>query len=116
MQIDSILQSTKRHLGIQEEYGHFDCELIDWINAAFSTLHQLGVGPESPYRISSADNIWSEFIQNEAAIESVREYVYLKVRLVFDPPSSSAVIDAFERYATELEWRLNAASESGEVT
>lgn len=110
--MDSILTSIKKMLGITEEYTHFDADLIMHINSVFTILTQLGVGPKSGFRIENVANTWNEFIQDDdPRYESVKSYLYLKVRLLFDPPLNSAVIDSINRMAGELEWRLNIESE-----
>lgn len=107
--MESILTSIKKLLGIAEEYEHFDSDIMIHINSAFSILNQLGVGPEEGFAIKDKTAAWSDFIQDEQNIESVRSYVYLKVKLLFDPPLSSAVMESINRSINELEWRLNAA-------
>lgn len=110
--MNSILTSIKKLLGIAEEYEHFDADLIMHINSVFMILTQLGVGPAEGFIIQDEDATWDEFIQGETNIEAVRSYVYLKVKLLFDPPLSSAVIESTNRLINELEWRLNVAAES----
>lgn len=112
--IESILTSIKKLLGITEEYTHFDPDIIIHINSAFMVLGQLGVGPTNGYTISDASAVWSDFIGDETNIEAVKTYVYLKVRMMFDPPQSSAVMDAIKTQISELEWRLNVAVDPGE--
>ena len=117
--MESILTSVKKALGITEDYIQFDPELIMFINMAFSVLTQLGVGPASGYMITSESETWSDFLGTTAPLdtqlEMVKTYVYLKVRLVFDPPTGS-VLDAFNRQISELEWRLNVAVDPGDKT
>lgn len=110
--MNSILTSIKKLLGIAEEYEHFDADLIMHINSVLMILTQLGVGPAEGFLIRDEDATWDEFIQGETNIEAVRTYVYLKVKLLFDPPLSSAVIESTNRLISELEWRLNVAAES----
>lgn len=107
--MESILTSVKKMLGIPEDYEHFDADIIMHINSVFMILTQLGVGPAEGFTIMDEDAIWSDFIQDKKTIESVKSYMYLKVRLLFDPPLSSAVIDSMNRLISELEWRLNVA-------
>lgn len=109
---ESILNSTKKAMGIQEDYTHFDPELIMHINSTFSTLHQLGVGPEEAFMINDANTLWETFTNDEAVINSVKTYMFLKVKLVFDSPPTSHARTSFEKMAEELEWRLNVASET----
>lgn len=111
--VDSILTSIKKLLGPEEVYEQFDTDIIMHINSAFSTLTQLGVGPEEGFVIKDKTAIWTDFIQDDKRLEFVKTYIYLKVKLVFDPPLSSSVLDAMNRQINELEWRLNVAVDSG---
>lgn len=111
--MDSILTSIKKMLGIVEEYEHFDPELIMYINSAFMVLNQLGVGPIAPFTISDSEACWSDFA-SDGDIEAVRSYVYLKVKLIFDPPSSSFVLESINKQIAELEWRMNVICEQQE--
>lgn len=106
---DSILISVKKLLGIAKDYEHFDTDVIIHINSAFSILTQLGVGPPSGFIVSGADTKWNDFISDLSQIEMIKSYVYQKVRLMFDPPASSAAIDALQRSINEFEWRINVA-------
>lgn len=108
-----ILQTIRELLGIKDpEYTHFDNDLIIHINSAFSTLFQLGVGDkEHAFRITGQRDKWSDFIKDKDQIESVKDYVYLKVRMIFDPPSSSSTMEAYKSAISELEWRLNVADD-----
>ena len=107
--MDSILTSIKKLLGIAEDYTHFDTDIIIHINSIFSILTQLGVGPETGFSIRDATTLWTEFTQDDTTIEMVKTYVYLKVRLIFDPPANSSVTASIEKAISELEWRLNVA-------
>lgn len=109
--MESILTSIKKLLGISEEYEHFDADLIMHINSVFMILTQLGVGPSEGFRITDSSENWVDFIPEPARIELVKSYMYLKVKLLFDPPSSSAVIESMNRMISEFEWRLNVAAE-----
>lgn len=109
--VDSILTSIKKLLGIEEEYEHFDTDIIMHINSVFSTLTQLGVGPSDGFSISDKKATWNDFLKNDKNLDSVRSFVYLKVRLLFDPPTSSAVIESMNRQASEFEWRINVAAD-----
>lgn len=106
--MESILTSIKKQLGIVEEYDHFDPEIIMCINTALFTLTQIGVGPSEGFTISDKATTWSEFTDT-SKIEAVKTYVYMKVRLAFDPPASSAHIESIKNQISELEWRLNVA-------
>jgi hypothetical protein len=109
--MDSILTSIKKLLGIAEDYKEFDTDIIIHINTAFSKLNQLGVGPEEGFSIKDKTSVWTEFLADAKNLESVKTYVYLIVRLVFDPPQSSAVMTSMENTINQLEWRLNVAAE-----
>lgn len=107
--MDSILTSIKKLLGISEDYTQFDSDLIMHINSVFLNLTQLGVGPESGFTIEDEYTEWSDFIKNDAQLQAVKSYMYLKVKLLFDPPLSSSVIESMNRMIAELEFRLNVA-------
>lgn len=109
--MDSILTSIKKLLGITEEYTHFDTDLIIHINSVFATLTQLGVGPSEGFVIVDKDDTWEQFTNDNILIESVKSYMYLKVKLLFDPPTSSAVSESYKQMINEFEWRLNVAAE-----
>ena len=111
--MESILTSIKKLLGLTEDYDQFDTDIIMHINTVFMNLTQLGVGPERGFYIEDADATWDEFINTDKNIQlnAVKTYIYLKVKLLFDPPLSSAVIESTNRMIDELEWRLNAAVE-----
>lgn len=107
--MDSILTSIKKLLGISEDYTQFDSDLIMHINSVFLNLTQLGVGPESGFTIEDEYTEWTDFIKNDAQLQAVKSYMYLKVKLLFDPPLSSSVIESMNRMIAELEFRLNVA-------
>jgi hypothetical protein len=107
----SILTSTKKILGIAEDYTAFDTDIITHINSVFSTLTQLGVGPEDGFMIEDSSSMWDDFYVDDNQFNAVRSYVYLRVRLLFDPPTTSYLIAAFDRQVAELEWRLNVHRE-----
>ena len=112
----SILNSTKKILGIAEDYTVFDLDIITHINTAFSTLAQLGVGPSAGFMIDDAAEEWDEFFGEipDFQYNSVKSYVFLKVRQLFDPPQTSYLITATEKQIEELEWRLNTHREETE--
>jgi hypothetical protein len=109
----SILKSTKTILGIADSYDVFDLDIITHINTAFSTLTQLGVGPITGFMIEDESAVWDDFIDTgtDPQYNAVRSYVFLKVRSLFDPPTTSYLITATERQISELEWRLNVHRE-----
>lgn len=110
--MDSILTSIKKQLGIMEDYNAFDDVLIEHINSAFMILTQLGVGPSEGFIIKDASAVWSDFLSNTIKLEAVKTYIGHKVRLMFDPPQSSAVMEAINRTVSELEFRLNVAADN----
>lgn len=104
--MESILITIKKSLGIEKDYDGFDTEIIMGINSAFTSLNQLGIGPSTGYKIVSIEDNWEDFLGDVLNLESVKTYVFLKTRLVFDPPSNSFLISAITNQITELEWRL----------
>lgn len=109
---ESILTSIKKLLGITKEYTNFDTDIIIHINSAFVTLNQLGVGPEEVFSIEGESDTWDKFIRDDKKLNSVITYIYLKVKLIFDPPINSSVMEANKQMINELEWRLNVNAES----
>lgn len=107
----SILNDIKRLLNVDPEHCVFDNDIIIAINSAFMVLNQLGVGPKSPYYISSSEELWSDFTSKFLDIQAVKTYVYLRTRLLFDPPTSGVLTDAIDRQLAEYEWRLLVQSE-----
>ena len=104
IQLDSILDSIKKLLGIQPEYTSFDEDIIVAINTSFATLNQLGVGPEGGYMIEDNTQTWNDYITT-TNLSMVKTYVHLKSRLLFDPPTGG-VLDAIKNQLSELEYRL----------
>lgn len=113
---DSILLSIKKMLGLPEEYDAFDLDIITHINSAFTVLTQLGVGPADGFMIDDKTAIWSDFMPDMRFYQLVKSYVVLKVRLLFDPPISSAVLECYKTQINEYEWRLKTMVETEEVT
>ena len=107
--MESILTSIKKMLGISEDYTQFDEDIVRHINSVFLTLTQLGVGPAGGFKIEDNTAEWTDFIEDNIHLEAVSTYIYLKVKLLFDPPPSSAVIQSMKEQIAELEWRLNVA-------
>lgn len=112
--MESILTSIKKLLGITEDYEHFDQDIIIHINSVFSILNQLGVGPSEGFSISDKSSVWSDFVSDSTKLELIKSYAYLKVKLFFDPPISSAAIESANRMISELEWRINVTVDPGE--
>ena len=108
---DRILESVKKVLGIAPEYLTFDQDIVMHINSAFSVLHQLGVGPDEPFMIEDETATWTEFLGTERGVNSVKSYVYLRVRLLFDPPATSFALGAMEKQIEELGWRISTYME-----
>ena len=112
----SILESIKKLLGISPSDDGFDQEIKDLINAEFLTLHQLGVGPKAGFSINGQDDLWDDYTDNLHLQDAVRQFVYLRVRLVFDPPASSTVSEAINNRISELEFRINVQAEGDAET
>lgn len=108
----SILTSTKKILGIEASYTAFDLDIITHINSVFSTLNELGIGPVNGYMIGDAGDLWTDFLAGNPKLNSVKTYVFLRVRLLFDPPSTSFHITALLEEVKQLEWRLNVQREA----
>ena len=116
--MNSILDSIKKMLGMDSDYTPFDTDIIININSAFMVLNQLGIGPSNGFHITSNAETWDDYFGSESTeqmLESVKQYVYLKVRTVFDPPTNSAST-AMSELIKELEWRLVIQNEDGGIT
>lgn len=109
----SILETIAHMIGPSNDYTYFNTDLIININSAFSRLCQLGVGPEKPFHISDETAEWKDFIDDDGQLEDVKQYIYLKVRLVFDPPANSFLIETMQKQIDTLEWLLNSVAEVG---
>lgn len=112
---ESIFKTIKSLLGPEAEYDVFDPDILIFINGALATLTQLGIGPAEGFRITGETETWHDLLGDYKDLESVKTYIYMKVRLVFDPPSSSSVMSAYEEMCKELEWRLNAAVDPSRI-
>lgn len=110
---NSILISIKKRLGIGADYDHFDEDIVMDINSVLSILTQLGVGPSTGYSITNSNDEWTDFVSDLSKIEFIKTYVYLKVKLLFDPPQSGPAIEALNRSISELEWRITVQTDSG---
>jgi hypothetical protein len=108
---DSILESTKKALGLVPEYKVFDSDIVMHINTALGTLCQLGVGPSEGFMIEDDSATWDTFLGTDLRLNQAKSYVYLRARLLFDPPGTSFVLDAMKQQIQELEWRLNVQAE-----
>lgn len=110
--MDSILNSIKERIGIAQDDDSFDVDIIDLINGAFADLNDLGVGPSEGFSIEDDTIEWTEFVEDVRVLGSVKDFVYLTVKLVFDPPTQSALLASMERRLAKLEWRLNVKCDS----
>lgn len=117
--MESILESVKKMLGLEKEYTAFDPELIIYTNMALGVLTQLGAGPSGGFSITGYDETWSDYLPNDdplsKRLEMIKTYIYMKVRLVFDPPNGS-VLESFNKQISELEWRINVTVDPGDKT
>jgi hypothetical protein len=108
---DSILNSIKKVLNQPADYDAFDPDIIMHINSVFSTLNQLGIGPQEGFRIDDDTVEWTAFLEGDDRLNNVKSYMYLRVRMLFDPPVTSFHVEAMQRQITELEWRINVQRE-----
>lgn len=111
--MESILTSIKKLLGPGENDTQFDTDIIIYINSAIMRLNQLGIGPPGGYSIKDKENVWSELIGTRKDLDAVKSYIYLKVRLIFDPPQSGFLVDAIKSQIAELDSTLNIQAEGG---
>lgn len=111
---ESILTSTKKILGLDASDAAFDLDILTHINSAFSTLNQLGIGPEEGYAIEDASATWDAFFGTNLRYNSIKTYVYLSVRMLFDQPGTAYLVAALKEQKQELEWRLNVVREQTE--
>lgn len=113
--MESILDSMKKVLGLEPEYTAFDVDIIMHINTTFSKLQQLGIGPDNGFQIRDKTETWDQYLgADNPALNNVKSFMYLSVRLYFDPPGTSYAIQAMERQIEELAWRINAQREEAE--
>jgi hypothetical protein len=115
--MDSILTSIKKMLGITAEYTHFDVDIIMHINSVFADLAQMGVGPDDGFYIEDASTLWDDYLTDSSTLNAVKSYMYLRVKLLFDPASiGSSTLAAYERQISQWEWRLNIQGETEKNT
>lgn len=112
---ESILMTIKKMLGLEADYTPFDTDVIVLINSVLMTLTQADVGPKKGFRITGMSESWGDFLTNEVMLEAAKQFVYMKVKMIFDPPSSSIVMDALKTQSDEILWRLIAQAESVET-
>lgn len=110
--VKSVLNSTKKALQLDPDYDAFDPDLVMHINGVFSTLAQLGVGPEEGFAISGDQETWDTFLGADRRLNLAKTYMYLRVRLLFDPPQTAFLTSAYEKQIEQYEWRLNVLAES----
>lgn len=108
---ESILTSTKKILGISDDYTAFDTDIITHINSVFSTLQQLGVGPEEGFAIDGKEELWPAFLGDDPKLNMVRTYMFMRVRLMFDPPSTSFALTSMQEQINQFEWRLQVTTD-----
>lgn len=108
--MDSILETIKKMLGLAKDFTAFDTDIIVHINSAMMVLNQLGVGPSKPFSIKNYSETWDDFLKSKN-VELVKSYIYIEVRLLFDPPSNSFLVNALEKQKDEYEWRLTCQAE-----
>lgn len=114
--MDSILNTIKKLLGIDSEDDSFDIDVMVIINSIIPTLSQMGIGPQNGFIVTTSDNKWQEYIGDSAInIEGVKTYLYLKTKLIFDPPTNSTVIEALNNNLKELEWRMMLSVETNNL-
>lgn len=113
--LESILQSIKKLLGIQSEYDAFDPDIIIHINTMFAVLNQLNIGPKDGFLIESTEETWDQYI-TKTNLTMIKSFIYLKVKLIFDPPSSTAVIESINRTIGEIEFRLYVEGDPARIS
>jgi len=110
--MSSILNSVKKKLGPTGDYKYFDSDIIDHINSTFDILTQLGLGPKEGFSIEDETTEWDDYTTDGKVLQAVRTYVFLKVKLYFDPPTNGTLMEAVKNQISELEWRLNVMAET----
>lgn len=110
---EKILTNVKKLLGVSEEYTAFDIDITTHINSTFLNLNQIGIGPDTGFRIPDDGEYWEDLLLTRKDLDAVKTYMYLKVKLLFDPPQNSYAIEAMKNQIQELEWRLNLQGEKG---
>ena|ERR1700749_486160 len=108
----SILNDIKKVLGIEPDYTEFDIDVVMNINTSLATLIQVGVGPSTGYVISDDTATWSDFTEDIVLLAALKSYIYMDVRLRFDPPATSFAIESMQKQVDQLLWRLNVAVEA----
>lgn len=109
---ESILRTIRKLIGPEEDYSYFDTNLIICINAAFSRLCQLGVGPETPFKVTGEEEVWTDFM-DDGYQEEIKQYIFLKTKLLFDPPANATIVNVYKEQIDMLEWTLKEVSRFG---
>jgi hypothetical protein len=112
--VDSILDSVKKALGIDQNYDAFDVDILMHINTVFSTLHQLGVGPEAGFAIEDASPTWDDYLNGDLRLNNIKTYIYMRVRMIFDPPTTGFLLTSMKEQIQEMEWRISVRREGDE--
>ena len=113
--VDSILNTIKKLLGIDSENDSFDIDIMVIINSIIPSLSQIGVGPANGFIVKSSEDKWLDYINNTINLESVKTYIYLRTKLIFDPPGNSTLIESLNKNISELEWRMMLAVETNNL-
>lgn len=108
----SILDSTKKILGLEADNTAFDVDILMHINSVFSVLNQIGIGPDEGFAVEDSSAMWEDFLGTDPRLNDAKIYTYLRVRVLFDPPTGSYhLVNSMNAQITELEWRLNVKRE-----
>lgn len=111
MYMESILLSVKKMIGPAAEQEHYDPDIINHINSVFMDLTQMGVGPSDGFIIEDDTTVWTDFVSDIKKMAAVKSYMYLRVKLLFDPPASPTILEAMNRDINRYEFRLTHAAE-----
>lgn len=112
--MESILNTIKKMLGFEADYDAFDTDIIVDINMVFNILNQMGVGPKDGFMITDASSVWNDYMGDSLKLQMVKSYIYLKVKQIFDPGTSSSLNTAIDNQVKELEWRLSVQVDPGD--
>ena len=114
--MESILDTIKQLLGIPIEDESFDIDIKTHINTSTMILSQIGIGPKNGFTVTSKDQLWTDYIDSSTInLEGVKQYIYLKTKIIFDPPTNSTTIDAINKSLSELEWRMQLSVETNNL-
>lgn len=110
--MDSILASIKERIGISKDDKSFDIDIIDLVNSAFADLNDIGVGPSEGFSVADDHDTWDDFVEDVRILSSVKDFVYLTVKLTFDPPTQTSLLTSMENRLKKVEWRLSVKCDS----